>query len=215
MQGHRHRLACWRGVEFLAVDERALVVHHELLFGLLVTFLGSDVFFLAALGDDFVLKAALGGGDAFALAVFREEFLAGFEVGGGGFLFAALEHLAERLHGGLEFGFFELGLAALDGGHESLEEGLRIEVIGTHAELAELLGESAAGAETERVGGIRLDHGGIELRLGGNFDGRRGGFRFGRVRRLAVWADVVAIRPRASAPGMNLRIICLVEEREN
>ena len=148
-------------------------------FVVLFAFLGSDVFFVTALVDDFVLKAALGGGHAFVLGVFREEFLTGFEVGGGGRLFTALEHLAERLHGGLELRFFKLGLATLDGGHEALEESFRIEVGGTDTELAELLGESTTGAESERVGRVRLDDGRVELGLGGNLDGRRGGFRFG------------------------------------
>ena len=124
------------------------------------------------------MEAALGGGHTFTLGVFSEEFLAGCQIGVGGRLFATLEHLAKSLHGGLELGFLQLGLAALDGCHESLEEGFLIEIVRTDTELAELLGESTTGAETERVGGVRLDDRRIEFRLGGNFDGRRGGFCF-------------------------------------
>ena len=128
---------------------------HELLFSsILVTFFRGDIRFSAALGEDFILKAALGGGHFLALAIFREEFFPGFEVSGSSHFFTALEHLTECFHGGLEFGFFEFRLAAFDGCHESLEESFGIEVVSTHAELAELLGESTTGAEAESVGRI-------------------------------------------------------------
>ena len=123
---------------------------HEL-FVVLGTFFGSDVFFVGAFGEDFVLKAAFGSDDPGTLGVFREEFFTGFEVCGSGFLFAALEHLAESFHGGLKFRFFEFRLLALDGSHESLDEGFSFKIGGSDAELAELLGETTAGAETEGV----------------------------------------------------------------
>ena len=175
LQRHRHGFALGRGVELLAIDERALVVHHELLV-VLLAFLGRDVFLLAALLDDLVLQAALGGDHALTLAVFLEELLAGFEILGGQFLLAVLEQVAERLHGGLEFRLLHLRLAALERVHEALEESVLLEVVRADAEAAELLGKRAAGAETERVGRIGLHRGGVGFRLGGHFDGRSGGF---------------------------------------
>ena len=92
-----------------------------------------------------------------------------------------MEHVAKRLHRGLKLFFRELRLVALHGGHESLDESGLVEIGSTDTKTAELLGECATCAITERIGRVRLNDGRIQFGRGRSFDRRGGGYLLRRI----------------------------------